>query len=856
MSRFFVSGYNSESSSEEEDLLSTSEEEELVSSSEEQSDDDFFENDDDEESSSDEEGGRPTGPAYFLKKSFLKGGDSDDESDDEVRTAVRSTKDKLLDDMKASIEIININKRSNNWIVALSEFEKLGRYLNRANQQNFGTPKFYIKLLSSLDDSITETGNNEKDDKTMKADEARAFNTLRQRVKKQIKEYQTYFDLYKDVPENFEQEDEPLDAGSRTEEKQDESKSLSPVFQTLKQVSESRGKKNIDKAEQITSLESLISNDLSTFELISIYQMLLSLRFDASSSQFLPIQDWQKNNDDINKLLDILFASKEYQVNENGESTDEIDIEPTPVDGVKIIYGSITSLIDRLDDEFTKSLQNTDPHSMDYVERLKDESRIYNLIVRGQAYIESITPSLASEQLARIVLRRLEHIYYKPNQLIQGNEVETQIGKGSSDEIIDSLSEYLRNNDNRIFGKHAILYSIYYYAVNNQYKKAKDLFLSAQFGNINSLESSLQVQYNRALVQLGLSAFRSGEIEESHRILNEIVNSQRSKELLGQGFNSKFPNQATLVERQKLLPFHQHINLELLECVYMTCSLLIEIPALAAASNTKDKRKNTSLKSFKSKLEFHDRQFFTGPPESIKDHIVHASIALQKGDWLKAYDLLSSIKIWRLFPDNDDLLAMMKNQLQIEGLRTYIFTYKPVYSKLSISKLSTIFKLSDDKVIEILSNMGEQVVDGFVNFSNTPQRSKLQELAILMNEKIQLLTEKNEKTSSNGYGKKQTTQTQQQNQGQQNQQQQQQQSQQNQQSGQQSGQQQTQQGQAQQQQQQAQGQQQQQQQQSQSQQTHQSSHQQHQQSQQSQNEENKFRYANVNSNNDEFQVTA
>ena len=68
------------------------------------------------------------------------------------------------------------------------------------------------------------------------------------------------------------------------------------------------------------------------------------------------------------------------------------------------------------------------------------------------------------------------------------------------------------------------------------------------YSNINSAESSLQVQYNRALVQLGLSAFRAGSIEESHKILNEIVNSQRSKELLGQGFNSKFPNQATVLK--------------------------------------------------------------------------------------------------------------------------------------------------------------------------------------------------------------------------------------------------------------------------------------------------------------------
>ena len=98
---------------------------------------------------------------------------------------------------------------------------------------------------------------------------------------------------------------------------------------------------------------------------------------------------------------------------------------------------------------------------------------------------------------------------------------------------------------------------------------------------------------------------------------------------------------------------------------------------------------------------------------------------------------------------------MMKNQLQIEGLRTYIFTYKSVFKKLSIEKLQQIFQLSKDEVVSILEKMittgnvsGGEIIDNkFISFTSTtePQRSKLQELAIVLNEKIQLLTEKNEK---------------------------------------------------------------------------------------------------------------
>lgn len=838
MSRFFVSGYNSDSSSSEEDLLSASEEE-LLSSSEDEgqelSSDSEFDND---SSDSDSDSDAPKGPAYFLKSNFKKGADdSDSDSDDEGRKVVKSAKDKSLDDMRASVDAINISKRTNDFTSILSEFDKLGRFLIRAGQQNFGTPNFYFKMLADLEDFTNEATINEKEStKKMNAAQSRAFNTVKQRVKKQIKEYQAYIDLYRSKAELFDTEDslEHLIAPSTTASSKDidttgSNKVLSPVFTTLKQISETRGKKNIDKYEQISQLESLLSDSQSTkpFELISIYQTLLSIRFDASSNQSdMPIDHWKKNQSDTNALLELLESiASTYQVSELGNTTDDIDVEPTANEnGVKVISGSITSYIERLDDEFTKSLQNTDPHSIEYIERLKDEADLYTLIVRAQVYVELTTPkevrnSVDGEQLARIVLRRLDHIYYKPDQLIKVNETEAWKNiKGVSSissknievgELINSLCSFLSEQVNQIYEKRALLASIYYNSVNNKYEVARNLFLDSKiYSSIHHLDSSLQVQYNRALVQLGLSAFKSGEIEESHQALNEIANSQRLKELLGQGFSSKYPNQATTSEKQKLLPFHMHINLELLECVFMTSSLLIEIPALAAASNSsKDSKRKASIKSFKSKLEFHDRQYFTGPPESTKDHLVHASKYLQKGNWSKAYELLSSIKIWKLFPDNDQLLSMLKEQLKIEALRTYIFTYKSVFTKLSAEKLSKTFAITYESVSSILEKMIEvgDIQGSFnesksvINFAtDEAQRTKLQELAIVMNEKVRLLTEKNEKTGSNGHGRKQQSHQQQQQQ--------------------------------------------------------QQKEQQKEQKELLQEDNNRFRYANVNSNNDEFQT--
>ena len=80
------------------------------------------------------------------------------------------------------------------------------------------------------------------------------------------------------------------------------------------------------------------------------------------------------------------------------------------------ISGSIVSFAERLDDELTRSLQNIDPHTTEYIERLSDEGSLYAAIVRSQAYYERIAqiPNISCvEALNRVINRRLEHVYFK-----------------------------------------------------------------------------------------------------------------------------------------------------------------------------------------------------------------------------------------------------------------------------------------------------------------------------------------------------------------------------------------------------------------------------------------------------------
>ena len=61
------------------------------------------------------------------------------------------------------------------------------------------------------------------------------------------------------------------------------------------------------------------------------------------------------------------------------------------------------------------------------------------------------------------------------------------------------------------------------------------------------------------------------------------------------------------------MPFHMHINLELLEGCHLICAMLLEVPALAATSlDAPVGRQRVVSKHFRRLLDNYERQTFTG----------------------------------------------------------------------------------------------------------------------------------------------------------------------------------------------------------------------------------------------------
>lgn len=246
------------------------------------------------------------------------------------------------------------------------------------------------------------------------------------------------------------------------------------------------------------------------------------------------------------------------------------------------------------------------------------------------------------------------------NALCNGIKVNGDIDPSN---LVHSLCAKLYQSGNSLLRTRSMLWHIYHHALYNDFHTARDMLLMSHLQeNIHAADVPTQILFNRAIVQLGLCAFRSGLIKESQSILLEIFTTQRVKELLAQGTyhnrQSVLTPEQEKAEKIRQMPFHMHINTELLEGAFLVSSMLTEIPLIAGIDSDEMKRKSIS-KPFRRLLDFAERQTFSGPPESTRDHIMQASKALQDGDWKRCRDLILNIQIWSLMPEERHVKEML-----------------------------------------------------------------------------------------------------------------------------------------------------------------------------------------------------
>ncbi|KAJ2896907.1 Translation initiation factor 3 subunit c, partial [Coemansia aciculifera] len=689
---------------------------------------------------------------------FARAGlDSDDE--EEVKRTVKSTKDKLADQVSDLSRDTLRAIRADEWHSAASSFDQLNKVVPKLIKTvtMANLPRSYVRALVALEGALYDNQKDKAALSKLSATDSRGYNQLKQRVRKHNKDFESLIADFKANPtESNDEEEEVRDESEASDDNQavpssgrtaaaavpaaskkkaaaardsdsedsywdsdsDESSSSSDseddgqvgISRWLKKTTTkedtsskkakkdraqrsqraaaaqaaaaaeededddgftavgkdgkaveapkynernlnehllaliaSRGRKNTNKLESIKSLETLLGVSANALQTAKVLMTLISAQFDsAPSSGYLATDMWHKAQNRLNELLSLLEKNRQITILETGDSHDyEEDFEYK--DATITLRGSIIASIDRLDDEFAKSLQNIDPHTPEYVERMRDTVPLYLTIVRSQGYFERIN---LKDSLCRVILRRLEHLYYRTDQVnlhveaaaavlpfFKESSVVPASTAGNMEAIVHSLCTFLYINADTLLRSRAMLMHVFNHALHKRYYIARDLLLMSHIQeNIHQADVNTQVLYNRAISQLGLAAFRLGKIQESFEHIVELMSTGHQRELLAQGVGQQrmhqlSPNEEQL-QRQRQLPFHVSINLELLECVFLTSSMLLEIPYMASANTNPDARRAPISRAFRRMLDYTERQIFMGPPENTRDHIMAASKAL------------------------------------------------------------------------------------------------------------------------------------------------------------------------------------------------------------------------------------
>ena len=479
----------------------------------------------------------------------------------------------------------------------------------------------------------------------------------------------------------------------------------------------------------------------------------------------------------------------------------DLNADGTKSNTIRVV-GDLGFFVDRLDEEYTKCLRQTDPHTQDYINRLSDEGILVDIASDVMNYFKRIEDL---SNASRMCLLCIEHIYYKhdtiSNQLQREQMFTATYGSAASlhpacltgagagspggvadvkvshpgaalgaptsiiarleidfdpAKLLEELCEFMYQHGDSRGQARALLCQIYHFALHDQFYRARDLLLMSHLqDNIMSADIDTQILHNRMTVQLGLAAFRAELIPETHACLMEVCGNKKEKELLAQGLSWRNMRDRNLEqeaqEKRRLMPYHMHINLELLDAVYLTSAMLLEIPSMASMEF--DAKYAAHSRQFRRLTDIYAEQVFTGLPENTKDHVLAASLALKEGDWRTATNLLlDKLTVWDLFQNGKEVRAMIYRRVKDEALRTYMLTYSTNYISIQRSHLCELFDMEPANIHAIISKMiitGELAAswdeprDVLVVHKREP--THLQALALQFSDRLAHLVESNER---------------------------------------------------------------------------------------------------------------
>ena len=483
--------------------------------------------------------------------------------------------------------------------------------------------------------------------------------------------------------------------GSDEDEQVVEAKVELTELEILNKVKEIIGGKNI----QVTDLNKLDEYEIicRKFEVlqnqllpISIKVATISIMLDASRS--ITETSWADCAARIGTVVEEMQKTPNLYPVVLSELENVAIEEDTRVRQRAMGVAIVANLAEQLDDEFGRWFQELE--SVEYAQKLA----LLPVLLTTLVSIFSLT----QQNSCRIALKVLWHLHYQSSASLA---MLTSRVAGLDKLTSSYLSELILSTGSKKERASALLLTAFIAANNNDSELGRKLVSCDLYDLVAVSEISLQIQYNRAIAQVGLACFQNGNVGDAYALLTDLCTSGRLRELLAQGL-TRLPTPGTVLdkvaesernaEKKRLLPFHIHLNIEAIEAAYGLSALIMDCPHLSGG-NVNSRR----IAKYKRQIDSYDRQIYSGPPEFAKDSIVLAGKAIMADDLEGAIKHIENMKVW---PSSSVLTRIVK-LVRIAGLEAYLLNHRNSHVSFDLNVLETQFKIDSKTIHSVICKL-------------------------------------------------------------------------------------------------------------------------------------------------------